>query len=89
MKIKGSGGVQCDGVSQAFQLLQGALGNGVAVALFEVMIAQVHIVLAVIDDMVADDDDAVRHRQGGAIGSDASGPAAIWGAQAGWSATGG
>ena len=44
---------------QAFQLAHRAAGNGVAIPLVEVMIAQVHIVLALVNNAVADDGDAV------------------------------
>ena len=76
-------------VPQAFQLAHRAAGNGVAIPLFEVMIAQVHIVLAPVSNAVADDGDAVGHRQGSPIGPDAAGQASVLGAQIGLGASGG
>ena len=76
-------------VPQAFQLAHRAAGNGVAIPLFEVMIAQVHIVLDPVNNAVADDGDAVGHRQGSPIGPDAAGQASVLGAQIGLGASGG
>ena len=53
------------------------------------MIAQVHIVLAPVNNAVADDGDAVGHRQGSRIGPDAAGQASVLGAQIGLGASGG